>query len=151
MLRYMLYQTGDDKIFLQKEIQFLRYYLNLIHIRFGESVKLDFLIDEIDEPYRIAPLMLLPFIENAIKHGPERSRKDAWIQVSLSLKEGIFKFVLANGVNRQSKAPVKGGIGLQNVKRRLELNYPKRYALDIKDEPSSYTVILKINMNSFEK
>lgn len=151
MLRYMLYQTGDDKIILKKEIQFLRDYLNLIQIRFGQGVKLEVLIDEIKEPYRIAPLMLLPFIENAIKHGPERSRKNAWIHVSLSLNDGILKFVVANGVNRDSKEPIKGGIGLQNVKRRLELKYSNRYVLDIKDESASYAIILEIDMNNLER
>jgi len=148
MLGYTLYQTDDDKIYLSKEIQFLRAYLNLITTKFEQYVKLDFQIDEINDPYWIVPLMLLPFIENAIKHGPERSRINAWIKISLGLNNGILNFVVANGVNRDSKEPPKGGIGLQNVKRRLELKYSNKYSLDIKEEPDSYTVFLKIDMNN---
>ncbi|MDR3010600.1 MAG: histidine kinase [Sphingobacterium sp.] len=148
MLGYTLYQTDDDKIYLSKEIQFLRAYLNLITTKFEQYVKLDFQIDEINDPYWIVPLMLLPFIENAIKHGPERSRINAWIKISLGLNDGILNFVVANGVNRDSKEPPKGGIGLQNVKRRLELKYSNKYSLDIKEEPDSYTVFLKIDMNN---
>lgn len=146
LLRYMLYQTNNDLIFIAKEIQFLKDYLHLIQIRFGDSVKMNFDINDIKEPYYILPLVLLPFIENAIKHGPERSRKDAWIEVSLSLIDGVLIFIVANGVNRDSNKPPKGGIGLQNVKRRLELQYLNKYSLKISDESNSYSVVLKIEL-----
>lgn len=146
MLRYMLYQTNDDKIFIAKEIQFLNDYLDLIQIRFGNNINLNFNIAKIKEPYRIVPLMLLPFIENAIKHGPERSRTDAWVDVSLTIDAGVLKFVVANGVNKNSTEPPKGGIGLKNVKRRLELRYKDRYKLDISDNLNSYSVVLEIEL-----
>ncbi|RKE42572.1 sensor histidine kinase [Sphingobacterium detergens] len=146
MLRYMLYQTNDDKIFIAKEIQFLNDYLDLTQIRFGDSVNLNFNIAKIREPYRIVPLMLLPFIENAIKHGPDRSRADAWIDVSLTIEDGILRFLVANGVNKNSPAPSKGGIGLQNVKRRLELRYKDKYTLNVSDNLNSYSVILEIEL-----
>jgi len=146
MLRYMLYQTNDDKIFIAKEIQFLNDYLDLIQIRFGKNINLNFNIAKIKEPYRIVPLMLLPFIENAIKHGPERSRTDAWVDVSLTVDVGVLKFVVANGVNKNSTEPPKGGIGLKNVKRRLELRYKDRYKLDISDNLNGYSVVLEIEL-----
>lgn len=146
MLRYLLYQTNDDKIFLAKEIQFLNDYLDFIQIRFGDSVNLNINIAKIREPYRIIPLMLLPFIENAIKHGPDRSRSDAWIDVSLAIEDGILRFVVANGVNKNSPEPPKGGIGLKNVKRRLDLRYKDRYKLNMTDKLSSYSVVLEIEL-----
>jgi len=146
MLRYMLYQANDDKIFIAKEIQFLNDYLDLIRIRFGDSVNLNFNIMRINEPYRIVPLILLPFIENAIKHGPDRSRKDAWIDVSLTIEDGVLGFVVANGVNKNSAESPKGGIGLQNVKRRLELRYKDRYTLNMSDNLNSYSVVLEIKL-----
>lgn len=146
MLRYMLYQANDDKIFIVKEIQFLNDYLDLIRIRFGDSVNLNFNITRINEPYRIVPLILLPFIENAIKHGPDRSRKDAWIDVSLTIEDGILRFVVANGVNKNSAESPQGGIGLQNVKRRLELRYKDRYTLNMSDNLNSYSVVLEIKL-----
>lgn len=146
MLRYMLYQTNDDKIFIGREIQFIRDYLNLVQLRFGQAVKLKVEIAEISEPYKIIPLILLPFIENAIKHGPDRSRSDAWIDLSLVLDEGVLKFEIANGINRNSKNSIEGGIGLHNVKRRLELWYSGRYTLDISESPTSYTILLTIEL-----
>ncbi|WP_185218087.1 sensor histidine kinase [Sphingobacterium mizutaii] len=146
MLRYMLYQTDDDKIHIEHEIQFLRDYLHLVQIRFGQGVKLTYEIMEINEPYKIVPLILLPFIENAIKHGPDRSRINAWIDLSLMLDEGVLKFNVSNGVNRASKKAAGGGIGLQNVKRRLELWYGDRYTLDISEGPSNYAVFLTIRL-----
>ena len=146
MLRYMLYQTNDDKIHIEKEIQFLHDYLNLVQIRFGQGVKLNYEIMEINEPYKIVPLILLPFIENAIKHGPDRSRINAWINLSLVLEEGVLKFEVTNGINRDSKKAAGGGIGLQNVKRRLELWYRDRYTLDISEGPSSHAVFLSIQL-----
>ena len=146
MLRYMLYQTNDDMIFIAKEIQFLDDYLDLIQIRFGDSVNLNFNIARIKEPYRIAPLLLLPFIENAIKHGPDRSRTNAWISVFLTIKENVLKFVVENGVNKDSAEQPKGGIGLQNVKRRLELRYKDRYKLNVSDNLISYSVVLEIEL-----
>jgi len=146
MLRYMLYQANDDKIFIAKEIQFLNDYLDLIRIRFGDSVNLNFNITRINEPYRIVPLILLPFIENAIKHGPDRSRKDAWINVSLTIEDGILRFVVANGINKNNAESPQGGIGLQNVKRRLELRYKDRYTLNMSDNLNSYSIVLEIKL-----
>jgi len=146
MLRYMLYHTDDDKIHIEHEIQFLRDYLHLVQVRFGQTVKLTYEIMEINEPYKIVPLILLPFIENAIKHGPDRSRIDAWISLSLILDEGMLQFEISNGVNRDSTKAVSGGLGIQNVKRRLELWYHDKYTLDIAEGPSSYTIFLTIQL-----
>lgn len=120
--------------------------MDLIRIRFGDSVNLNFNITRISEPYRIVPLILLPFIENAIKHGPDRSRKDAWINVSLTIEDGILRFVVANGVNKNSAELPQGGIGLQNVKRRLELRYKDRYTLNMSDNLNSYSIVLEIKL-----
>lgn len=146
MLRYMLYQTNEEKIYLVKEIQFLKDYLNLIKIRFGESVRINVEISDIEEPYRIVPLILLPFIENAIKHGPERSRYNSWIEVKLKVADNVLSFVVANGVNRESVKPDIGGIGLENVKRRLDLRYIGRYKLSLNANDKSYIVVLEIEL-----
>lgn len=146
MLQYILYQTNGDKIHIRKEIHFLQDYLNLVRIRFGQRLKLNYDMMEINEPYKIVPLILLPFIENAIKHGPDRSGINAWVNLSLNVDKGVLNFEVSNGVNRNCKKIIVGGIGLQNAKSRLELWYSGRYTLDIFEGSTSYCVILKIQL-----
>ncbi len=146
MIRYLLYQTNDDKVLISREVEFLQDYLTLAKLRFGPGTKVYLNFENTDEPYKIVPLILIPFVENAIKHGPERSRHDSWIKMSLKLDENILRFNISNGVNRGSKRPGFGGIGIQNVKRRLDLRYGVDYSLQVKEEEDSYSVCLEIKL-----
>ncbi|WP_426789651.1 sensor histidine kinase [Sphingobacterium sp. WOUb80] len=146
MLRYLLYQTNDEKILLSKELEFLQDYLNLAKLRFGNTTKVELELENIDEPYKILPLILIPFVENAIKHGPERSRNDSWIKVSLKLIDNKLDFVVSNSVNTNSEKPIPGGIGLKNVSRRLDLRYLNNYTLDIEDVGNFYSIHLIIKL-----
>ncbi|MGJ1412019.1 sensor histidine kinase [Sphingobacterium thalpophilum] len=146
MIRYLLYQTNDDKVLISREVKFLQDYLTLAKLRFGPGTKVYLNFENTDEPYKIVPLILIPFVENAIKHGPERSRHDSWIKMSLKLDENILRFNISNGVNRISKRPGFGGIGIQNVKRRLDLRYGVDYSLQVKEEEDSYSVCLEIKL-----
>lgn len=146
MLRYLLYQTNDEKILLSKELEFLQDYLSLAKLRFGDSTKVLLKLDSIDEPYKILPLILIPFVENAIKHGPERSRKESWLKVSLKMIDDKLDFVVSNSVNRNSEKPPLGGIGLKNVARRLDLRYANNYTLNIEDGEEFYSAHLIIKL-----
>lgn len=146
LVRYILYQSKDHEILLLKEVDFVKDYINLATLRYGGKIPIHVNIVNIDEPYKIVPLMLIPFIENAFKHGPDRSRSDAWIDISLKIIEDSLILTVKNGVNRGAEKPGFGGFGLQNVIRRLELHYPKRHKLDINDGETSYIVHLTINL-----
>lgn len=146
MLRYLLYQTNDERILLSKELEFLQDYLNLAKLRFGNTTRVDLELENIDEPYKILPLILIPFVENAIKHGPERSRNDSWLKVSLKLIDDKLDFVVSNSVNKNSEKPIPGGIGLKNVSRRLDLRYMDNYTLEIKNEEDFYSIHLIIKL-----
>jgi len=87
---------------------------------------------------------LITFVENAIKHGTEGNRIDAWINIELKLQGNILVFEVRNGINKNHEKPKSGGIGLPNVKRRLELYYSNRYDLQISENEKSFSVVLNI-------
>ncbi|WP_343557598.1 histidine kinase [Sphingobacterium sp.] len=146
LLRYILYQTKDDLIYISHEIQFLKDFLSLIKLRYKDTVLLEINEKNTQEPYQIVPLILIPFIENAIKHGPDRSRKEAWVKVDIEIEDGTLMFCIANSLNNQAEKHKNGGLGLENVKRRLDIYYRGKYSLYITETKDSYAVFLKIKL-----
>jgi two-component system LytT family sensor kinase len=133
LLRYMLYETRDNKVSIGKEINYLKSYIYLQKMRFGENATIDVLIDE-DEHTScdIEPMLLIPFVENAFKHGMGLV-EDPVIEIRLIIKNKVLYFISRNKCNnaqQDSKDDVHG-IGLVNVKRRLDLVYGADYKLDI--------------------
>ncbi len=145
-VRYILYQGKNEEILLPKEVEFIDDYIKLTKLRYGEKIPLKSNLTKVDEPYKIVPLLLIPFVENAFKHGPDRSRNDAWVDISLSVVNDRLLLFVSNGVNNSATKPIYGGLGLQNVKRRLELHYPNRHELTIKEGKNSYSIELIINL-----
>jgi LytS/YehU family sensor histidine kinase len=133
LMRYMLYETRDNKVSIGKEINYLKSYIYLQKMRFGQNAKIDLLIDE-DESTNcdIEPMLLIPFVENAFKHGMGLVEEPV-IEIKLIIKKKVLYFISRNKCNyapQDSKDDVHG-IGLVNVKRRLELVYGADYKLDI--------------------
>lgn len=146
LVRYVLYQGKDDEILLIKEVDFIKNYIDLAKLRYGGKVPVETNIADINDPYKIVPLILIPFVENAFKHGPDRSRNDSWVDISLHVTNDILFLSVRNGVNHTSERPPVGGVGLQNVRRRLEIYYPKRHRMDITETDNSYGVELVVNL-----
>lgn len=146
LLKYILYQTKGDLIYIAHEVQFLKDFLNLMKLRYPEDVRIEITTENTDEPYQIVPLILIPFIENAIKHGPDRSRKDAWVKVSIKIEDGVLKYRVSNSVNNRAEQHQNGGLGLQNIKRRLDIYYHGHYLLDVKQDDQHYSVLLEIKL-----
>lgn len=146
MVRYVLYQGKGDEILLVKEVDFIKNYIDLAKLRYGGKVPVKTDIADIDEPYKIVPLILIPFVENAFKHGPDRSRNDSWVDISLRVTNDSLFLSVRNGVNHTTERPPVGGVGLQNVRRRLEIYYPKRHSMDITETDNSYGVELEVNL-----
>lgn len=146
LMRYMIYEGKDDEIQLSREAGFINNYIELARIRYGDKVPLHTEIADINEPYKIAPLILIPFVENAFKHGPDRSRKNCWVDISLNISNDTLFLRVKNGVNHQAEKPPTGGLGLQNARRRLDIHYPKRHQLDITETENSYSIELVINL-----
>lgn len=146
MMRYLLYEAKDEKLLLQKETQFIEDYVMLAMMRYNDSVRIELMMDEIEEPYRIIPLLLIPFVENAFKHGPEQSRKESWVRIEMSVIEGILHFDVANSVNRAIKKPEVGGVGMENVMKRLKLHYANRHTLQVRETESDHSISLEIQL-----
>lgn len=155
MLRYQLYDCSMDKTLLSEEIEYIRNYLDIQHMRHNRKLKLDFIQKGEPDDLVIAPFILIPFIENAFKHGAEKSLGDAYIRIVLEIEDNEIVFSVINSKQvspRKTVLPLKksGGIGLQNVMRRLDLIYPDRYKLKIQDNENEYNLILHLKNEHYE-
>ena len=153
MLRYMLYDCGESKVALSSELRYLHNYLALEALRHGQAVAISLDTDLDREDYTIAPLLLIPFLENAFKHGLHHRLEDAFVEAELYVEQGQLEFIVRNAAAPASAKALpkvgkvnQGGIGLKNVRRRLELLYPQAHELDIKPGPEHYVVYLQINL-----
>ncbi len=149
ILRYVLYEGNVDKISLSKEIHFLEEYVEFqdLRQRKGTVIRLEKKIDNSEQ--EIAPLLLLPFVENAIKHGPGGKLDNAWVHIEITQSENKLQFNCSNNylLNMQKEEDVKsGGIGLLNVKRRLELLYKNNHVLKIEDKDGVFSVSLTLDL-----
>ena len=142
IMRYMLYESNDNKVALEKELQYLQNYIDLQKIRFGKNAFIDFKIEGEVGDQRIVPLLLIAFIENAFKHGVANDAATA-IQLLIRIDATTLYFFIRNKKHANNRDAV-GGIGLSNVKRRLDLLYPRKYSLEIRDEIDTYTCELSL-------
>lgn len=146
LLRYMLYEADDDKVLIENEIQYISDYIDLQSIRFGESIvihkQLD--VDELLDHY-IEPMLLIPFIENAFKHGTS-VLNNAEILISLKENQGVLLLEVKNKFVVTVRDNKNNGIGLTNVGRRLELLYPNKHTLNLSVEKDWYSVFLSIDL-----
>jgi len=122
MMRYSIYEGEKDKVTLKEEVDYLKNYITLHKMRYHKSIDVKFNID-IEEDYKVLPLLFIILLENAFKHGVENLRKNAYIYVSITTKENKIYFEIENNFD-ESQLSEKPGIGLNNLKRRLELVYP---------------------------
>jgi sensor histidine kinase YesM len=132
MLRYVLYDCNAEEVSLKREVDYLKAYIDFKHLR-GKSVRnITFDEENGDEfnSYKIAPMLLLPFVENAYKHSHISSEKEGYIKIAANLCKGVFFFSVENSVPdyiKENNALITSGIGLKNVRKRLEIQYQKRY------------------------
>ena len=146
MMKYINYQTKDDEIALTKEVKFIEDYVFFYSMRYRDEVPIELLLECENEPYFIVPLLLIPIVENAFKHGPERSRKDAWVNIQLKVSDKTLRLYVANGVNWSVNQRGMGGIGMVNVKKQLNLHYPTTHSLTVEQTETAYHVVLEINL-----
>jgi two-component system, LytTR family, sensor kinase len=145
LMRYMLYESDDAKVTIERESQYLKAYIELQQLRFGDDIKINFHDNHLDESQSIEPMLLIPFVENAFKHGVGMIQNPT-IDIELHTESNRLLFEVKNKVNRQFKEVKDGasGIGLANVKRRLELLYPENHQLTFRDEEDFYLIRLVI-------
>lgn len=146
LMRYTLYDSNDAYVSLHNEINFIDNLMDLERLRYGSNVTIERNIQVDDSDIQIVPLILVPFIENAFKHGPERSQKAGWVRVDLETVDGLLTLTVANNVAKKTKSGEPGGVGISNAIKRLELNYNKNYWIDVLKTEDSYRVSLKIDL-----
>lgn len=151
MMRYMLYECNERRVPLSKEVNYLQNYIDLERLRQGQHVDIQFnVIGEVAEQ-KIAPLLFIPFLENSFKHGLNAQLNEGYVHIDLKIEKESIEMHLRNnkpGTKRHViPGPRSGGIGLVNVRRRLDLMYPKQYTLKIDDAPNEYRVNLKLNLD----
>jgi LytS/YehU family sensor histidine kinase len=120
-------------------------YISLEKLRLSDKVKIQFNIEGDIDNARITPLILITFLENAFKHGVTNTAKESWIAINLNCAGNKLSFSVANSKPPTPRTDEKSGIGLQNVKRRLELSYPGKYHLSMTDMPAEYRVQLDLS------
>jgi two-component system, LytTR family, sensor kinase len=147
LLRFMLYESNKPTVKIGEEIKMLDDFINLEKIRYAKKLELSFNKKIDDESEQIAPLLLLPFVENAFKHGASENRFESFIHIALELEGGVLHFYIENAKEDNNDANEKGNIGLANVRRQLELMY-KQYDLRVVNELSVFKVFLTVNLRS---
>jgi len=144
IMRYMLYESNEDKVALADEIRYLENYIELQKLRFKDSSYIKFEIIGDAKAQKITPLVLISFVENAFKHGIATDR-EVPISILLNIEPGKLFFKTVNKKSNQNKDDT-GGIGLQNVRRRLDLLYKDQYELHIEDKNDVYNCELYLNL-----
>jgi two-component system, LytTR family, sensor kinase len=150
LLDYILYQVNKPKVSLKEEILHIKEYVELEKIRFQDTLKVIFIRSEIDETTLIAPMLLIPFVENAFKHG---NIINGFLSIEIHVKvEGSrLDFSVSNTMIKGSQQNKTNGIGLENIRKRLELNYSNNFNLVNENDKNRYVVKLSIfNLNEIQ-
>jgi len=150
MMRYMLYECNESYVFLSKEVQYIGNYLELEKLRQGHNIDIQFDVEGNISDQKISPLLFMSFIENCFKHGLGNNISPGFVHITLLVNGKELEAVIKNSKPLSMPKPFhprSGGIGLANVKRRLNLLYQGRYSLNIEDAPNTYTVDLKVSLD----
>lgn len=149
LLSFMLYESGKGRITLKQEIAFINDYIGLERLRYGSRLNFTFDLSVDDVHQLISPLLLLPVLENAFKHGSAQSLQDSSITVRLQVSNGVLDFHSTNSFDYQLNYNSEG-IGLKSLKRKLELLYTE-HRIDIQQEENLFHVHIHINLNKYEE
>nr|WP_288810371.1 histidine kinase [uncultured Sphingobacterium sp.] len=151
MMRFMLHENTQDKISLIREVEYLNNYIALQTLRTSQSagIKIETLIEEQFENYQITPMLLIPFVENAFKHGISL-QKPSYIKISLQVRGNVLFFDVSNSINLKNDndpEKLKSGVGLDNVRKRLLLLYKNRHELIIRENAQEFFVHLTLHID----
>ena len=149
MLHFVLYECTQPSYPLQKELDFINNYIELEKLRYGERLKIQKEEDLQHSDIRIAPLLLFPFVENSFKHGASKKKDKVWIRIRVASTLQVLKFEVENNryLEPSKNSSETGGLGLENVKKRLDILYPDQHKLLIKSDDSTFSVSLNIHQD----
>ncbi|HEX7757574.1 MAG TPA: histidine kinase [Niabella sp.] len=146
LLSYMLYDCKAKEVRLEKELEIMQHYIELERERYGNKIDISWNVDGESQSIFIAPLMMLPFLENAFKHGTSEQLEKCWLSVDISIKENELKAKIANSKNNDTLYS-NNGIGISNVRKRLAFIYPDHHQLQLNDEGNFFVVSLKMDLS----
>jgi LytS/YehU family sensor histidine kinase len=148
LLNYILNECNHPLVPLKKELTLIQDYIELEQIRYGDKLNLGLHIQGNPEGKMISPLLLIPFVENSFKHGTSRMLTHPWVKLDIHIERDSLNFKISNNKpERDNETIAKKGIGLNNVKKRLQLLYPGAYSLNITENEMSFDVSMKIALN----
>lgn len=151
ILRYLIYEGANQRVSLIKELNMLENYIQLQLLKKSKSQNIDFYSEGIENQHKIAPLLLINFLENSFKHSNFFNDAEAWIEVSCSVEEdNHFHLIINNSLflSTESSNKDNGGVGMKNVKRQLELHYPDTHQLGIEKTKESFFINLYIQLDN---
>lgn len=156
ILRYMLYEANTDVVDLEKDLKIVQSYIELEKIRYEERLDIHFSINGILSSCCIAPLLILPLVENAFKHGVSEQIGQVWINIDLAVKSNFLKFKISNSkpeisITKKEQNRHHGSIGLGNVRKRLEILYPSAHQFRVLEEEEMFAVILELELDKLVK
>jgi two-component system LytT family sensor kinase len=151
MMRYMLYESNERRVPLQKEVNYIQNYLALEALRQSGHADIQFNVEGQISDQTIAPLIFIPFLENSFKHGLNHQISDGYVYVTMKVLDNRLLLRIQNSKPEHAPQPAEknsGGIGLANVQRRLNLLYPNQYKLDIEDNDKEHIVELSLALTA---
>ncbi|RZL38548.1 MAG: histidine kinase [Pedobacter sp.] len=144
IMRYMIYESNDSWVALSKEVEYVQSYIELHKLRFKDGAAVEITLNGEIDGQKIVPLILISFVENAFKHGVANDPEDP-IKINIIANQKILHFSVSNKKSKNNKDAM-GGVGLNNVERRLQLLYPDRYKLNIVNSATHYTTELMLDL-----
>lgn len=151
MMRYMVISGEAALVPLEKELKMIRDYIALEQVRYGDRLNLTFVVTGDYTDKLIAPMLMIPFVENAFKHGAGKTWPSPWIKLSLEIKNDRLFFELSNSKPAEPvTSPGKNGIGLSNIHKRLHLLYPEKHDLELRTMYDSFMIRLQVPLQVFD-
>lgn len=144
LMRYVIYKGKEEFVPLKEEIKYIEDYIDLQRIRLHKKLDYKFDINTIDGQQQIPPLLFITFVENAFKHGIEPAEGNCYLHLSLISDQNNLEFTVVNSI--EDSLDVDSGIGLTNLKRRLELRYPNQHSLETSEHNNQYRATLKLKL-----
>ncbi|MBN8788227.1 MAG: histidine kinase [Terrimonas sp.] len=151
ILRYVIYECAADRVSLERDVEILKDYIALEKLRYEERLDLNLNIDDNIKSWNIAPLLMLPLVENAFKHGAGETIDNPWINIELRMRNGEMLFKVSNSKPEQvvySNGKQNGSVGLSNVQHRLKLLYPDAHSLKWFDEQDCFILEMKVQLSA---
>ncbi len=149
LMSYMLYDSNQSEVPLDMEIQYIKNYIDLEKIRYGNRLEVLLRIYKDPKGIMIAPLLILPLVENSFKHGARHQLEAGWIHIDIDLQENILIIKVENSKPEYETMPAQqSGIGLSNAKKRLDHLYPNRHSLSLYDETDTYLAVLRLSLTN---